>query len=630
MCGIIASYNCKWESDPLKTISHRGPDNSSSFEAGSLYMGHSRLSILDTSAAANQPMISKDANYVLIYNGEIYNHIEIREELINKYKVKFKTTSDTETLLEGWSLEGESFLKRLNGIFAFAIYSRKDDTLTLVRDIFGVKPLYIYQKNDQLAISSELKSFNQLEDFDGTINPTGIANYLTFLWSPGETTMYRYVKKLLPGRLMEFKTSQGLTNEYQYKHYESCHSYKGKNEEEYINITDKILNDAIKRQMLSDVPIGFFLSGGLDSSLIVAIAKKQNPNKRFQCFTIDTSTVDGREGFTNDLPYARKVSEVLDVELNEIKPIINDLSCFDQMIFALDEPQADLAPLNVRLIAKEAKRHGIKVLIGGTAGDDLFSGYRRHLAIKFEKTIDCFPRFSIKLIQLLVSILPSKKPFYRRLKKLTRDWDKNTIERLLGYFNWLPREDLLYELIPKLPRNTSPYSYGLEIIGKNKDKSLLKQMLKLEQTTFLVDHNLNYTDKLSMLEGVEVRVPFLDYEISALAEQIPDSLLIKNGETKYILKKVAERYLPKEVIYRSKTGFGAPVRDMIDSEFKPYIDKYLNHEFINKQSIFSSESIRSILDLHRSGKEDYGYTILSLLAIQTWLQQFEWKNSFKS
>ncbi len=625
MCGIIGSINIEWNNNPIDTISQRGPDFQNHISFDNLFLGHSRLSILDVSKRGNQPMISENENWIIIYNGEVYNHLEIRDELINKFNEKFISNSDTETILKGWIHYGDSLLPKLNGIFSFAIYDRSKSKLTLVRDPHGVKPMYIYQDEEKFAFSSELKSFTKIKNFKNDLNLKGLVAYLSFLWSPGKDTMYSNVKKLLPGNLMEINIKNNKTKVREYKKLK-FKEYKNLNtEEDYINKLDELLNKAVKRQLLSDVPLGFFLSGGLDSSLLVAIAKKHYPNKKLNCFTINTKTSAGKEGFQDDLPYARKVANYLNVQLHEVEISNNLDKNFDEMIYCLDEPQADLAPNNVRLISQLANKMNIKVLIGGAAGDDLFSGYRRHKAIKFEKNLDKIPNKMREVIKFIFLLFPSKLPIFRRLKKITRDWNDSQQNRLFGYFNWLPYNNFLEKiLIPKIS-DFDVYEY-FKIIMKNvSDKSLLSKMLYLEQKTFLIDHNLNYTDKMSMIEGIEARVPYLDLELVEFSKQIPDNLKIKNGTTKYILKKVAERYLPKHIIYRSKTGFGAPVRDMIDNELQSLIDKYLNKERIIDQNIFNYNKIKSMIESHNRGHDDFGYNILSLLAIQSWLDQFSWK-----
>jgi len=455
-----------------------------------------------------------------------------------------------------------------NGIFSFAILNVKDNKLFIVRDRFGVKPLYIYHKNNTLAFSSEIKALINIKDFDSSINYESIVNYLTFLWSPGSRTMYKYVNKLIPGDVLEVDINTLEQKQFSTKKKEL---FRGESwdlpEDEWIKRIDESLNIAVERQMLSDAPLGFFLSGGLDSSLLVAIAKSQKPNEQIECFTIDQYKNSEGDGFVDDLPYAKKVSNHLDVSLNIIDSRADWLNSFDDMVWQLDEPQADLAPINVVSIARFAKNMGIKVLIGGAGGDDIFSGYRRHHALLLNNKIDYLPKVLLKILSSLIRHIPYSHTKIRRLKKLCRDWGADDFTQLLGYFNWLPTNEFVYGLLAETSiqkvSDYNPYSYAINLLSKNPNLSKLDQMLLLEQNTFLIDHNLNYTDKLSMVKGVEARVPYLDFNLFELAGHLPQNMKIKNNVSKYILKKVAEKYLPTEIIYRSKTGFGAPVKELI-------------------------------------------------------------------
>jgi asparagine synthase (glutamine-hydrolysing) len=382
--------------------------------------------------------------------------------------------------------------------------------------------------------------------------------------------------------------------------------------------------------MLSDAPLGFFLSGGLDSSLLVAMAKYQKPDQKLECFTIDQYKESKGDDFVDDLPYAKKVASYLDVSLNIIDGRADWLTSFDNMVWQLDEPQADLAPINVSLISRFARKTGIKVLLGGTGGDDIFSGYRRHQALLINNKIEIFPKSLLKIVSSLIQSIPSGIPKVRRLQKLSRDWGASNTDKLLGYFNWLPNNELFRELFSIESRNEienyAPYSYGKILLQNNAHLSQLDQMLLLEQNTFLIDHNLNYTDKLSMSHGVEARVPYLDFELVKLAGHIPPKIKMKNNVPKYILKKVAEKYLPKDVIYRSKTGFGAPVKELIKGDFKKRVSNDLSKIKVEKDGIFNYQTIEKVITDNNSGKTDYSYNILSLLSIQSWLNQFPWKS----
>ena len=628
MCGIVGSINIKWSEDPLLSIINRGPDYQDFINIKNVFLGHTRLSIQDLSSLGNQPMQSSDGRFTLVYNGEIYNHWQIRENLIKK-GYTFNSTSDTETLMYSWVEWGQDAINYFNGIFAFAIHDMKENKLFIVRDQFGVKPLYIYSKGGKIAFSSEIKAFINTKDFDSTLNFESIVNYLTFLWSPGPRTMYKYVNKLIPGQIIEIDTKTLATKQNRVPPSKLFNGeYWDLSESEWIKKIDDKLNVAVEKQLLSDAPLGYFLSGGLDSSLLVAIAKTQRPNNKLECFTIDQFKDSSGDGFIDDLPYAKKVAKYLDVSLNIIDGRDDWVNLFDKMIWQLDEPQADLAPINVSIISSFAKNMGIKVLIGGAGGDDVFSGYRRHQALLLNSKLDYFPRYLFKMLSSLIQDIPFSNTKIRRLKKFSRDWGADDFDQLLGYFNWLPSNHFVFEMFSDKSLSKildyNPYSYGKKILSECSVMSKLDQLLVLEQKTFLIDHNLNYTDKLSMVEGVEARVPYLDFDLVKLAGHIPQSMKMKNNIPKYILKKVAEKYLPKDVINRSKTGFGAPVKELMKNEFTNLILRDLSKENIEKDGIYNYPVIEKMITDNDRGKADYSYNILSLLSIQSWLKQFPW------
>ena len=333
------------------------------------------------------------------------------------------------------------------------------------------------------------------------------------------------------------------------------------------------------------------------------------------------------EGFTNDLHYARLVAKHLDVNLIEVESTVDIVKDFDQMIYHLDEPQADPAPLSVLQICSQARKDGQIVLLGGTAGDDLFSGYRRHQALRMEKYINFVPLFLRKLIRKAIHLLPANKALFRRARKLTNNIHLSQQERLVGYFSWLDKnivDNLFAEKHQNQLKNFNPlqlYQDYLKNIPLEKD--LLNQMLYLEMKFFLVDHNLNYTDKMSMATGVEVRVPFLDKELVEFSCIIPTHLKLKGVTTKYILKKVMEKYLPHDVIYRPKSGFGAPVREWITKDMEATIQNYLSKGNVEKRGVFNYTEIQKLIEANKQGKVDASYTIWALLSIESWMRQFK-------
>lgn len=627
MCGIIGGITEQTfdEIALLDTIGHRGPDNKGFFKCENVFLGHTRLSIQDLSERGNQPMFSKDGQYVIIFNGEIYNHLEIREKHLSE--TIFKSTGDTETVLEAYIKFGVDCLKLFNGIFAFSVLNISTKEIFIARDHFGVKPLYLYSDSRLFLFGSEIKSFLYF-NIDKTISYDAIVNYLSFLWSPGELTPFKKVTKLLPGSYLRFNINNYSTAS-PIKYYTQVPDGKYLNytEEQIIDELDVLLNNAVERQLLSDVPVGFFLSGGLDSTLLVAIAKKLHPEKVFPCFTIDVSGWKSSiDGFTDDLDYAKKAADYLNVNLSIVKADINIVRDFDKMIWHLDEPQADAAPLNVYNIASLARKMQIKVLIGGAAGDDIFSGYRRHIALQYEPLFEKIPTFIKIFLQFIFRQLPVKLPLFRRLKKLMRNIDKTQLERLISYFDWMDISQVKH-LFNKNNSSTinkyNPHKYFQNLLLEvQQEDSLLQKMLFLELKTFLVDHNLNYTDKLTMAEGVEARVPYLDIELVNFVQRIHPNLKYKNGETKYILKKLAERYLPKEIIYRPKTGFGAPVRKWITEDMTEMLSDRLSKDNIQKQGVFDHQNVWDLIEKNKKGEIDASYNIWAILAVTSWITQF--------
>lgn len=624
MCGIVGGLGKNsWPmAEMIGAIAHRGPDRQSSFTEDSVFLGHARLSILDLSEQGNQPMVSEDGRYVIIFNGEIYNHLELRIELKSQ---EYHSTSDTETILVAYQQWGLDFLPRLNGIFALAIYDRIDKTVLLARDRFGVKPLYISESESQVVFASEIKAMLPVIE-DCGVDEKAIFNYLTFLWSPGNQTPIQQVNKLLPGHCVKYSLEKGKLKREEKKFYQIpfIGKYFNSTEKELIDACENKLVQAVERQLLSDVPVGFFLSGGLDSSLLVAIAKRLRPAQQLDCFTIDTGDEISAEGFVPDLNYAKQVAQTLDVRLHIVKADIDIVRDFDGMIWHLDEPQADAAPLNVSNICKVALKNGFKVLIGGTAGDDVFSGYRRHQALLLEKYLQWIPPFLGR--SFLALPLDQKQPLFRRLTKVLKESSLPQRDRLANYFRWLPHEVVNGLFTEQQQLELVGYQPTRYLFDRLKDipdeTSWLNKMLYWEMTSFLPDHNLNYTDKMAMAHGVEVRVPYLDNELVEFACQIPPHLKMKGRETKYILKKVAERYLPKEVIYRPKTGFGAPVRKWITSDMKQMIAERLSSPRLKEINLFNPEAVQRLISENERGEIDASYSIWCLLAIESWFRQF--------
>ncbi|MBK6450633.1 asparagine synthase (glutamine-hydrolyzing) [Candidatus Brachybacter algidus] len=442
MCGIIGIIDQK-ATDQIRaatdTIAHRGPDDHGFYNFENLAFGHRRLSILDLSERGHQPMHSPDGRYTIIFNGEIYNHIDLRSELLQD--IKFQSGTDTETILHGFIKYGKSIFTRLNGIFTFSIFDNLTKELVLVRDHFGIKPLYYVHSGNSLFFASELKALIKL-DFDRTLDIEAFSRYIYYLYNPGEQTPFKNVKKLKPGHFISINIEKPSTIKIEeFYDIPFTGNYSVESESTLISELQSHLKISVERQLLSDVPVGFFLSGGLDSSAIVAMARELHPDKDLNCYTINTG--GGFDGFSDDLKYAKICAKHLNVNLEIVDADINIVEDFDKMIWHLDEPQADAAPLNVLSISKRAREKGDIVLLGGTAGDDLFSGYRRHQALNYEAALNAIPGFAWKGLNALSTILPSGNGIIRRFKKIAAQSGKNQLDRMAGYYGWMDHKEVI-------------------------------------------------------------------------------------------------------------------------------------------------------------------------------------------
>jgi len=547
----------------------------------------------------------------------------------------FRSHSDTEVLLQLYlegrarSAEPLAFLSRLNGIFAFALWDADLQKLFLARDAFGVKPLYFMTSENGFAFSSELKALQLFEPHSGALDLSALDRYLTFLWCPGGQTPFQSAEQLGPGEALVVQGG-AIT---QHKKWFQLPSFSVEqraisgsalSEQAAISGTESHLRQAVHRQLVADVPVGAFLSGGLDSSSVVAFAREQNPGIR--CFTIEAVGA-AEEGMADDLPYAKRVAKHLKVPLEVVRidasRMTHDLPA---MVAQLDEPLADPAPLNVLYISRLAREQGIKVLLSGTGGDDLFTGYRRHRALIAEKYWSWLPKSARLGLERLMNGLDTTKPLNRRLRKLFNGAGLDGDERLVNYFRWSDRADLtaLYSAEFKAAlgdsRAEQPMLDFLAELPPDTDR--LERMLALEQRFFLADHNLLYTDKMSMAVGVEVRVPFLDLDLVQFAATVPSRFKQCGSDGKWVLKKAMEPYLPREVIYRPKSGFGAPLRRWMRVELRELLGDILGESSLRNRGLFNPVAVQNLIRANDQGKVDASYTLLSLMCIELWCRHF--------
>jgi asparagine synthase (glutamine-hydrolysing) len=527
-------------------------------------------------------------------------------------------------LLQLYLAEGEKMLTRLNGIFAFAIWDKHNRSLFVARDAMGVKPLYYAETPAGFAFASEIKALLFLIPAVRELDIPALHRYLSFLWCPGEGTPLSSVRKLLPGEAMVVRGGKVVRrwNWYELPIFRGVTG--GLTEEDAVVGTAEGLRRAVNRQLVADVPVGAFLSGGLDSSAVVAFAREQAPGIR--CFTIET--VGGQEaGMADDLPYARRVAQHLGVPLDVISTDAGRMAAeVEGMVAQLDEPLADPAPLNVLYISRLARENGIKVLLSGAGGDDLFTGYRRHVAVNYERYWKWLPCRVRSGLEQTTNGLDQRRPLFRRLTKLLSGAGLEGDARLANYFLWTKESQLLKLYTPEFrmqlgqEKASAPMLEFLKSLPES--VSPLDRMLALEQRFFLTDHNLTYTDKMSMATGVEVRVPFLDPDLVEHAARVPIEMKQRGRVGKWVLKKAMEPYLPRDVIYRPKSGFGAPLRRWVRHELRPLIGDLLSSESLKRRGLFEPKAVLRLIAQNDSGEVDAAYTLLSLLSIEIWCRAY--------
>lgn len=633
MCGI-AGYVGRFEPALLGRMNraqgHRGPDGSGEWHDAQAGLAHVRLAILDLSPTGAQPMADASGRVVLSFNGEIYNYRELRVRL-ERRGIVFRGGSDTEVLANLLACYGVECLPWLNGIFAFAAWYPAEQKLLLARDAAGVKPLYWASTPTGKVFASELKSLRGIPGIDWSLDPEAISAYLTLLYAPGELTPAKGVRKLLPGTFAEWRadgTSRSST--FVPAHYsQEIQPFK---EKDAIEACRHYLGQAVRRQLVSDVPLGGFLSGGLDSSAIAHHATKALGDAgRYPCFTIGPAQLAGlsAEGFAEDFPFAQRMSAHLGTSLQVADFDGRAIDDLDALVWTLDEPTPDVAAFAAQAICRQASRQGVKVLLSGAGGDDLFTGYRRHFALRTERYWGWAPASARALLRGGFATTASASPLRRRLAKLFRYADSAPTERLASYFLWIGQESLSPALSPMLRESMGthrPVDLLLRSLeGLPAGVSRLNQMLHLERSHFLADHNLNYTDKMAMASGVEVRLPFLDPDLVAFSERLPDALKVRGSESKVVLRRSMQGILPDEILRRPKSGFGLPLRQLIHGTYGARLRELARSGRLDATGLFFGEGALELLEADRRGQVDAAYPLLGILCLESWVRQFAGK-----
>lgn len=642
MCGISGLVN-GGNRETLARMNaiqwHRGPDDCGLWERhfpdGSYVgLGSRRLAILDLSSSGHMPMCNEDGSVWMTYNGEIYNFRELRAELQAKGH-RFISDTDTEVVLHLYEEEGSDCVKRLRGMFAFAICDLRSSqpVMFMARDHFGVKPFYYWQRGSRLAFASEMKALLEVDGIDSSPDAESLNQYLTFLWVPDPKTMFRGIEKLPAGHYAIFRGGRMELVRYWNLNFPEANAEFPRSESDLVEEVRERFRASVEAQMISDVPLGAFLSAGLDSSGIVAMMAERG-SRPVRTYTV-TFPPDYRVGEIglDDPDVASRLAHRLGCEHQQIvvEPDVTDL--LPSLIWHLDEPIADPAVIPAYLVCREAKRQST-VLLSGVGGDEVFAGYRKYCADRWANAYQRFPGVIRDLAQSTLDSLPSfrgtsVKGSVRLARKMARSASLGPAQRFIMNCTYLDSDEKAGLFTPDLwdqVRDSDPACRHLECFDEIRHADFLNQMLYLDSKIFMTSLNLAYTDKMSMASSVEVRVPFLDHELAQfVASNVPPDLKLKglvNPTTKYIFRRAMEGVLPLEVLRQPKAGFAVPVDYWLANDLKEMVDDLLSESRIRARGMFRPAKVRSLVDEHRRGTRDWSAQIWQFLTLELWMQRF--------
>lgn len=625
MCGIIGFVNAgskKINRAVLERMNscivHRGPDEDGFYVAESVGLAMRRLSIIDL-AGGQQPIFNHDRTKAIVFNGEIYNFQELKKDLESRGH-SFSTNSDTEVIVHLYDEYGADCVSYLRGMFAFAIWDERDKSLFIARDRVGKKPLlYSHQANGDFIFGSEFTAILSHPDISREVDTQAIDAYLSFLCIPAPLTAYKQIRKLEPAHWLRWKGGEIKTERY----WSPDFSKKIKiSEEEAIEETTRILREATRLRMIAEVPLGAFLSGGVDSSAVVALMAQESPNP------VKTFSIGFEEQDFSELKYAKIVAKHVGAEYNEfiVKP--DGLEVLPVLVEHYGEPYADSSAIPTYYVSKETRKH-VTVALNGDGGDESFAGYERYAAMRLAEKYHKIPEVLRKaLIEKAVNLIPTSEIKRSRLRDVKRFVKAASLDKVERYFRWVSAIDRN----SKAELYTTDFSRKIDsfnasdVIGKWFSRAnvsgILDATLFTDQMTYLPNDLLVKVDIASMANSLEARSPFLDHKLIEFAASLPENLKMQSTETKSLLKKVAARLVPHEVIYRRKMGFGVPVGNWFRSDMKDFLREILLSEKSLNRGIIKPGMLRKYVEEHINAERDYAYQLWTLLMLELWFQRF--------
>jgi len=627
MCGIAGCYQ---QSDGHKLtdvmterIAHRGPDAGATWshedERAAIHLGHRRLSIIDLSKSANQPFIK--GALALVYNGELYNFRELRAEL-EKAGVTFITTGDTEVVLEAWRRWGPKALERFRGMFAFAIAHTQTGELTLARDAMGIKPLLYVRRGCGIIFASELKALLAAIGNELTIDRGAMVASMLYYWVPEQRCSIHGVRKLPAGSYARFRPD-GTHDEHQYWNMRDVAREAADGPREDL---EKVIEESVAVHLVADVPVSSFLSGGLDSSIITVLAHQRAAG--IDAYTITFRPEDQKlEAMPDDAVYARKVARQFGIELHEIEISPDVIDMLPRMVDFLDEPIGDPAAINTYLMCQAARERGVKVILSGMGADELFGGYRKHLACLAASRYNRLPNLVRGPARAAVNALPvsigDRGLRYPRWAKRFMTFAELPEEaRFRRSYTLYDPADLSALVGAELAASVdSVIDEHAAIYHDNELDDEVNRMCLADTRMFMAGLNLTYTDRASMAASVEVRTPFVDLIVARAAFSISGSDKIRGKVAKAALKDAAENWLPRKIVHRPKASFGAPLRAWIRNDLREVINDVLVGGDLVQLGMLRKERVQQLIADEQAGREDYAKQIWQLLSMELWYRQ---------
>ena len=622
MCGICGTSfrsQDKNVSESLltkmcETIVHRGPDDIGVFTDQNFGMGMRRLSIIDLNTG-HQPQFNEDGSLAIVFNGEIYNYRELRQKLIANGH-KFQTDSDNESIIHAYEESGFECLQKLNGMFGFSIYDCKEKQLFLARDRVGIKPLYYYMDDEVFAFGSEIKPILQIGGIDRTIDVEALNLFLTFEYIPSPYSIFKKIRKIPPGHFLVYRDHSVKIHKYWDVEFNQDAKYLEDDE-----LRD-LIRDAVKLRLVSDVPLGAFLSGGIDSSTIVGLMAESmdRPVKTFSIGFEDQSY--------NELNYARTIAKKFETEHTEfiIQPDAVDL--VEKLVYHLDEPLGDFSIFPTYLVSKMARDY-VTVVLSGDGGDELFAGYDTYIADKIAGRFQILPKYLRNgVIKPIINLFPPQEQKKGMINKMRRFIEGIEYPEDLQHVRWMvflsemDRHQLFNADVSQSINGESTYEFIRSYFHQSSSSDRLNQQNFVDFKTYLVDNILVKVDRMSMATSLEARVPFLDHRVVESSFRIPGNLKLNGKNSKYILKRTMKDLLPKEILHRDKQGFSIPIKNWLRDELRQLMQDVLNPDKLKQQGIFDHTFVSKLVNEHLSGSENHSHRLWALMMFELWHDQF--------